>query len=184
MGRKRMKVYFARHGETKFNLKKILMGQRYDVDLNRTGIAQAEALALIVPREVNIIFCSTLKRAFHTAMIVSDKLRVAVKSSDELEERDLGNLSGKSWAEVEKLTGVSFPYIEEHFDIDLSKLKLEDIGVVKLRLMHFIAGLKRNYSDKVPLVVTHSGIIRVMYSLYPNTPKQDVKNASLHIFEI
>lgn len=179
-----MKIYLARHGETEFNLKKILMGQRYDVDLDKAGIAQAEALAQTVPPEVNIIFSSPLKRAYHTALIIADKLKLGVVSRDELEERDFGNLSGRSWADIEKETGVSLQHIEEHLDVDLSKFNSETINLVKVRLMHFLADLKKHYSDKTPLIVTHSGIIRIMYILYPNTPKQDVKNASLHVFDI
>ncbi len=179
-----MKIYFVRHGETEFNLKKILMGQRYDVDLDRTGVEQAKALAELVPDGVDIIFSSPLKRAFHTAMIIATKLNLSITSKEELEERDYGNLSGKSWDEVEKAVGISLQHIEEQLNVDLSKYAAESIGAVKLRLMHFLADIKKHHATKTPLVVTHSGIIRMMYNLYPETPKQDVKNASLHVFEI
>jgi len=180
-----MKVYFVRHGETEFNLKKILMGQRYDLDLNRKGVEQAKALAEIVPTEVNIIFSSPLKRAFHTAMIIATKLGLSITSRDELEERDYGSLSGMTWDEIEKKTGFSLEHIESHIGkVDLSKYGAESASVIRLRLMHFLADLKKNHHDRVPLVVAHSGIIRLMYEMYPNTPRQDVKNASLHVFEI
>ncbi len=179
-----MKIYLARHGETEFNLHKILMGQGFDIDIDKRGIKQAEELAKIVPREVNIIFSSPLRRAFHTAMIVSDALKVGVVRREELMERNFGKLQGKSWAEIEKTTGVSLDYIEEHLNVDLKQFNSEDVGLVKVRLMHFLADLKSEYSDKVPLVVTHSGIIRIMYILFPETPKLDVKNASIHTFEI
>ncbi|GAC1412353.1 MAG: hypothetical protein NVSMB66_1160 [Candidatus Doudnabacteria bacterium] len=179
-----MKVYLARHGETESNLKKILMGQRYDIDLDKTGLAQAEALAQMVPSDIDIIFASPLKRAYHTAIIIADKLKLGIISRDELEERDFGDLSGKSWDEIEKIVGVNLQHIEEHLDIDLSQFNTETIELVSLRLMHFLADLKKHYSDKTPLIVTHSGVIRIMYMLYPNTPKLDVKNASLHTFEI
>lgn len=179
-----MKVYFVRHGETEFNLKKILMGQRYDLDLDRKGIEQAKAIAEIVPKEVDIIFASPLKRAFHTAMIIATKLGLSITSREELEERDYGNLSGMSWDEIQKKVGFSLQQIEEQMNVDLSKFGAESNDLVKLRLMHFLADLKKNHSNRVPLVVAHSGIIRLMYNLYPNTPRQDVKNASLHVFEI
>jgi probable phosphoglycerate mutase len=179
-----MKVYFVRHGQTEFNLKKILMGQRFDVDLDRIGIAQAEELAAMIPKEVNLIFSSPLKRAYHTAMIIANKLNLSVITREELEERDYGSLSGKTWDEIEKEVGISLPHIEEQLNIDLSKYNSEKIDLIKFRLMHFLADLKKNYGDKVTVVVSHSGIIRIMYALYPSTPKLDVKNASLHTFEI
>lgn len=179
-----MKVYFARHGETEFNLRKILMGQKFDIDINKQGVEQAQELAAMVPADVNIIFASPLKRAAHTAKIVSKAKNLPVITREELEERDYGSLSGKTWDEIEKSVGVSLKDIEEHINTDLTKFHSENVNLVKVRLMHFLADLKKNYSDKTPLVVTHSGIIRLMYSLYPETPKKDVKNASLHVFEI
>lgn len=179
-----MKIYVARHGETEFNLHKILMGQRFDIDIDKRGVKQAEELANVVPVEVDMIFSSPLRRAFHTAMIISEKLKLGVVRRDELMERDFGNLQGKSWAEIEQVTGVSLEYIEDHLSVDLKKFHSEDISLVKVRLMHFLADLKKNYSDKTPLVVTHSGIIRILYIIFPNTPKLDVKNASVHVFEI
>jgi broad specificity phosphatase PhoE len=179
-----MRVYFARHGETTFNLKKILMGQRYDVDLDKTGITQAQELAAHIPTEVNLIFSSPLKRALHTASIIAEKKKLSVNIRDELRERDYGSLSGKSWAEIEKEVGFSLEHIEENLDVDLSRFSSESINLVRFRLMHFLADLKKHNSDKIPLVVAHSGIIRLMHQIYPKVAPQDTRNASLHVFEI
>ncbi len=179
-----MKIYVVRHGETEFNLHKMLMGQHFDIDLNKKGVQQAEELAEIIPAEVDIIFSSPLRRAFHTAVIIGNAKNLSVISRDELEERDYGSLSGKTWDEIEKTVGLSLEHIEEQLDVDLSKFNSETIGILKARLMHFLADLKKHYSDKKPLIVTHSGIIRLLYNIFPNTQKLDVKNASLHTFEI
>jgi broad specificity phosphatase PhoE len=179
-----MKVYFIRHGETKFNLKHILMGREIDGKLNTKGIAQAHEAAEMLDSNINLIFASPLKRAQQTAYIISDKLKVAVHSRDELAERSFGKLSGKTWDEIEQLTGSNLARIEEHFDIDLKKFEVETGSAMKIRLLHFLADLKKNYSDKTPLVVTHSGIVNLMYQLFPKTEKMETKNGTIHSFEI
>ncbi|MHB8871369.1 MAG: histidine phosphatase family protein, partial [Candidatus Doudnabacteria bacterium] len=116
-----MKVYFVRHGETKYNLLHILMGRRIDETLDKHGIGQAKEIARQLDNNVDIIFASPMKRAQQTAFIISNELKLSVHTRDELAERDFGKLTGKSWAEVEQLTGTNFQHIEEHLNVDLKK---------------------------------------------------------------
>ncbi len=179
-----MKVYFVRHGETKYNAEHVLMGSEVDAPLDEAGIAQAKEIASKLTHHIDIIFCSPLQRAMQTALIISNNEKLAIHPRPELEERDFGDLSGKPLDEVEKIMGISFKQIEAHFDIDVSKFHIESGKHMQLRLMHFLAELKAKYSDKTPLVITHSGIINLMYQLYPNTPHFEADNASIHSFEI
>lgn len=180
-----MKVYFVRHGETKFNLMHILMGREKDAELDKTGIAQAhEIAAKLKGTDANIIFASPLKRAQQTAFIISDALHLSVHTRDELAERYFGKLSGKSWDEIEKMTGHSLAEIEEHLNIDLRKYEVEAGSAMKLRLLNFLKDLKKHHAGQTPLVICHSGIINLMYQLYPATQKLETKNATIHTFEI
>ena len=60
-----MRLFILRHGQTDLNLARKVQGHM-DVDLNATGIEQAEDLAKVV-REKNLrfdaIYCSPLRRA-------------------------------------------------------------------------------------------------------------------------
>jgi probable phosphoglycerate mutase len=179
-----MKVYFVRHGETKYNLLHILMGRRIDETLDKHGVEQAKEIAIQLDHNVDIIFASPMKRAQQTAFIISNELKLSVHTRDELAERDFGKLTGKSWAEVEKLTGTNLQHIEEHLSVDLKKYNVESGSAMKMRLLHFLSDLKKEYPSRFPLVVCHSGIINLMYQIFPATKKIDTKNASIHIFEI
>ncbi len=179
-----MKVYFVRHGETKMNLFHLLMGSRINEVLDKKGIEQAHNVAKNLDPAVNIIFASPLKRAQQTAFIISDARNIAVHTRDELAERDFGKLTGKSWDEIQAMTGTSLEDIEEHLNLNLRNFDVEPGSAMKARLLHFLADLKKNYSDKVPLVVAHSGIINLMYQLYPEANHPQAANATIHAFEI
>ncbi len=179
-----MKVYFVRHGETKYNFLHILMGRRIDEVLDKHGVEQAKDIARQLDHNVDIIFASPMKRAQQTAFIISNELDLSVHTRDELAERDFGKLTGKTWAEVEQLTGSSLQYIEEHLSVDLKKYNVEPGSAVKMRLLHFLSDLKHDYASRFPLVVCHSGIINLMYQLFPETKKNKTQNASVHVFEI
>jgi probable phosphoglycerate mutase len=62
-----MRLIVVRHGETKENSKKILMGHRHGT-LSRKGVRQARETALRLSHEkIDIIFSSDLRRAKLTA---------------------------------------------------------------------------------------------------------------------
>ena len=90
-----MKVYFVRHGETKYNLLHLLMGSRIDEVLDKHGVEQAKEIAKKLDHNVDIVFASPMKRAQQTAFIISSELKLSVHTRDELAERDFGKLTGK-----------------------------------------------------------------------------------------
>ncbi|MBU6447693.1 phosphoglycerate mutase family protein [Patescibacteria group bacterium] len=179
-----MKIYFVRHGETKMNFFHLLMGSRINEQLDKKGIAQAHEVAQHLDPAVNIIFASPLKRAQQTAFIISNARNISVHTRDELAERDFGKLTGKSWDEIQEMTGVSLENIEENLNMNLRKFDVEPGSAMKARLLHFLADIKKNYSDKVPLIVAHSGIINLMYQMYPETQHPQAANGTIHVFEI
>ena len=65
-----MKVWITRHGQTDLNKKQLMQGV-YDEPLNETGIAQAEETRKkIGDMKFDAVYCSPLKRAKKTAMII------------------------------------------------------------------------------------------------------------------
>ena len=86
--------YFIRHGETDWNLKKMLQGQ-VDIPLNETGIKQAqEAVPFLVDKGITRIVTSPLFRAHKTAAIISEGLQVPLHTHEGLKERSWGKLEG------------------------------------------------------------------------------------------
>ncbi len=109
-----MKLFLIRHGETKYNLERRAIGHN-PVSLNTTGNRQAlltaEALAAHGPTAV---YSSPLPRAMETAGVISEKLKVEVRTRDNLKEADIGLLDGLTGQEMRQ----RYP--------DFMKLWLED----------------------------------------------------------
>ena len=88
-----MKIYLVRHGEVDSNLKKIY---NLEDDLNQTGIKQAENLKEKIQNlEYDIVYCSPLLRAKHTADIINFRKK-KILFDDRLKEREPGSLCRKT----------------------------------------------------------------------------------------
>ena len=93
-------IILARHGETEWNVEEIFRG-RIDVELNETGIKQAELLAEYL-RNINIeaVYSSPLKRALKTAEMIADCHRLEVEIAPGLIDFDFGKWQGLPHQEV------------------------------------------------------------------------------------
>ncbi|MFU7502124.1 MAG: histidine phosphatase family protein [Candidatus Tisiphia sp.] len=88
--------YFLRHGETDWNRHHIYMGSQ-DIPLNQTGENQArEASDILGKKGIKHIVTSPLMRAYRTAEIVNEKLKVDITIVPELAECCWGEYEGKS----------------------------------------------------------------------------------------
>lgn len=143
-----MKVYIVRHGEVPHNA----LGQynTADEDLTESGILQAEKLRDKIKNiSFDIIICSPLNRAKHTAEIINihnDKIIY----DDRIRERNCGDLSGKPLEVTNR---------EEYWNYN-TKIKYgtsEDIKLFFKRVYEFLDELKtKNYGSV--LIVAHSGV--------------------------
>ena len=100
-----MNIYFARHGETDWNIAKRIQGTT-DIPLNENGIRQAELLCDNLEKEkvhLGRIYSSYQKRALTTAEIVGARYHVPVKVMEGLEEMNLGLFEGHTWDEGDTL---------------------------------------------------------------------------------
>jgi broad specificity phosphatase PhoE len=179
-----MELTFVRHGETQHNKEHRLMGQRIDDDLNEQGLHQAEDLIKKLPKNVEVIFSSPLKRARQTAEIISKHLNKPVKISELLTERDFGSLSGKSWEEINDFVGKDLHAIDQSLHYDYGSFGGESISHVKSRLIKFIDELVHKHKIKRAIVVTHYGLIMIMDSLFPSKDKESLGNVSVHRYKI
>lgn len=85
----------VRHGETVANVEHVYQGQTHG-KLNEKGIAQAyELKEALHGQDIDIVFCSDLKRAVDTAEIITRDRDVEVVYDRRLRERFLGELQGK-----------------------------------------------------------------------------------------
>ena len=136
-----MKLYLVRHGQTDWNIKKQAQGVA-DIELNATGIAQAEALRDRIAAEdlhFDVVYASPLRRARKTAEIITNN-RPDIIYDDRLVERSYGDLEGKivDWDAL----GVDDLDIRQNTNIH----NLEPVQTVLARSKSFLDDLKSLYT--------------------------------------
>ena len=95
-----MKIILVRHGETEWNVAEIFRG-RIDIELNGTGIKQAELLAeYLTNLKIDAIYSSPLKRALRTAELIAGYQALKVNIARGLIDFDFGEWQGLSHQEV------------------------------------------------------------------------------------
>ncbi len=146
-----MKLYIVRHGQTEANVKHLFNG-RNQRDLTDFGVKQAKTLSSQMKNlNIDLIFCSPLKRTIHTANILNvNDLDIII--DDRLIERDFGSFTLKS---VDLIKDKSKLYSLEENEIE----EVESYKSVYTRVSNFIEELKKNYYEKNILIVTHGDIV-------------------------
>ena len=87
-----LRIYLARHGQTDWNVQRILQGWT-DTELNATGRKQAVELAeRLQGLRLDAIYSSTLRRSRETATVAARGRRV--ESLDGLREQSVGKFEG------------------------------------------------------------------------------------------
>ena len=93
-------IILVRHGETDWNVAEVFRG-RIDIELNETGIKQAELLAeYLSSSKVGAIYSSPLKRALKTAEVLARYHSLEVEIAPGLIDFDYGEWQGLSHQEV------------------------------------------------------------------------------------
>lgn len=151
-----MKVYIVRHGEVPHNALKQYNNQ--NEDLTKKGIKQAEELReKIKTINYDIVICSPLVRAKHTAKIINVKEKEMI-IDNRLEERNPGSLSGQSLDVTNR---------EEYWNYNTT-IKYgtsEDIKLFFDRVYNFLDELKTKNHESV-LIVAHSGVSKAFYGYF------------------
>ena len=99
----------VRHGQTNANKEKWIMAQRFDMELNEKGLADAEIVAdslaenELVKQPGVTIWSSPLRRALQSADAFAQGVDAERVTCPHFIERDFGTLSGKSWADLEEM---------------------------------------------------------------------------------
>jgi len=93
-------IILVRHGETDWNVAEVFRG-RVDVELNATGVKQAELLAEYLSNlGLNAIYSSPLQRALRTAEVIGEHNQLEVAVAPGLTDIDYGEWQGLSHQEV------------------------------------------------------------------------------------
>lgn len=139
-----VKITYFVHGTSTDNEDGISSGWK-DADLSELGVKQAKGLSTQNTDNFDIVFCSDLTRAVHSANLAF-KDRFRVQPDSRLRECNYGDYNGGKTADVEplqeKMVTERFPNGESYED-------------VKARLASFLEDLKKNYDGKHVAIVAH-----------------------------
>jgi broad specificity phosphatase PhoE len=98
-------IILARHGETDWNRAEVFRG-RIDVELNKTGLKQAELLGHYLSEvKIEAVYSSPLKRALKTAEMIAGYQTLEVNIVWGLIDFDYGEWQGLSHQEVKDRYG-------------------------------------------------------------------------------
>ncbi|OGE32079.1 hypothetical protein A2631_03095 [Candidatus Daviesbacteria bacterium RIFCSPHIGHO2_01_FULL_44_29] len=184
MKQKYCTLYIVRHGQTDWNVQKLLQGQQ-DSALTELGITQAKELQETL-REIHFdgIFSSDLLRTKKTAEIIVLERQLAVQTTKLLRERNFGKFEGRPYAELDKEIAESFKDYEKLSDEQKFKFKTADIESDEelfLRFNIWLREIAAAFAGKTILVVSHGGMIRSLlihlgYGTYSQIPHSGIAN--------
>jgi len=87
-------IIIARHGQTEWNVGEVFRG-RIDIELDETGVKQAELLAEYLSRvKIDAIYSSPLKRALSTAKVIASNHQLEVEIAPGLIDFNYGEWQG------------------------------------------------------------------------------------------
>jgi broad specificity phosphatase PhoE len=93
-------IILIRHGETEWNVQEVFRG-RIDVELNETGVREAELLAEYLGGvKVEAVYSSPLRRALKTAEMIARYHKLKVEIAPGLIDFDFGQWQGLPHQEV------------------------------------------------------------------------------------
>ncbi len=169
------RTFIARHGETVFNATGRMQGQLHvHTPLTSRGFAQADemgrALALFLgTRQPLDLWSSSAGRALQTLAIVAEHIEAdwhAARTDDRLQEIDVGDWSGRSYAEIEAEIG---PFVDREAGL-FTRVPSggESYGDVAARLEGWIVDAGQTRGDR--LVLMHGMSARVLRGLLLGLP--------------
>ena len=159
-------LILARHGETDWNRDGRFQGHA-DPPLNDRGREQARALADAVAGErIEAVYASDLRRAHETAQIVAARKGLEVVVDPDLRERDVGEWSGLTYAEIE----ARWPGAERW-----------QVGETPEAMAERVVAAVRRIAAEHPggrvLVVSHGGPIRAIRAAAARLPYAEHRKA-------
>jgi broad specificity phosphatase PhoE len=165
-----VRLLLVRHGETTWNQENRWQGQA-DVPLSDAGRVQARLLAQRLradDRRVHAIYASDLSRAFETAEILSEMLRMPLNPDSGWREMNIGVWSGLTTAEVIERHAVEWERLRA--GEDLPRGGGETFAQFQGRIIQSAQRLAQRHIGEQIVIVTHGGVVRAFLLHCRNLP--------------
>jgi len=157
-------IYVVRHGQTEFNVKKIIGGTLEPNPLSKIGKKQAYKLGKkFKDVKIDFIYSSDLSRARETAEIIASFKNMPVSIDKLLRERRWGKLQGKIFDEAQKIYKKAFIKEAKIEGEDALNFKyvpdMESLKNTVNRFKRFLKKMVVKHPGKITLVVCHFDIM-------------------------
>jgi probable phosphoglycerate mutase len=180
-------ICLIRHGETPWNIERRIQGHT-DIGLNNAGVDQAQAAAKWLStnhREISQIYSSDLSRAWLTATLIGDALKISPIPDSHLRERRYGNFEGLTYQQAQD----QFPAEYVSFETRIPDYAIpgggESLNDLFTRITQSLQKIMGAHPGETLAIVCHGGVLDIVNRFVRNTPlnqKRDfeVPNAGLN----
>ena len=156
------RIVFLRHGETDWNVKRVIQGWK-GTGLNALGLRQA-ALAARRVRSMDLgigaVLCSDLKRAKQTAAALGKALGLRPQPRADLRERGFGDWEGQSVDAVLARFKLGPKTRTDPF-LAFDPKGGESMKAFAKRMGGFLAAVLKEHAGTTVAAVTHGGPVRI-----------------------
>lgn len=168
------KLILVRHGYSEANHDGTFTGQR-DVDLNEIGYKQASLAARYIAENYNVdaIYSSDLKRAYNTALPISQKTGIDIITTPAFREIKGGEFEGVSFPELIKKAEYQI------FRNDTGNSVFpggETMREVAERVMSKLSLICKENDSKTVVITTHANPMRVIKTMCIYNDINEMKN--------
>ena len=168
-----------RHGETEWNREGRFQGHLNSA-LNQEGLAQARALGERLARErIDLLLCSDLGRALQTASAIAMRSGHEIVIEPRLRERRMGIFQGLTPAEVQARHPEDYARFKNH-DPDYVIPGGESMRQLFERSVACFTELAERYAGLTLAVVTHGGVLAMLYRHARAMPLEAPRDFTLH----
>ena len=181
-------IYVVRHGETDWNKDSRFQGQT-DVPLNEKGREQAIALGPLMQQlQLESAYSSSLARAYQTAEIALQELKLTVFRDDRLRETNIGAAEGMTLDQIIAKFGNEAIAKWRSYDerlLDFKFVNGESKRQMMFRVRSVMLDIAQNSNRKNIGVFAHGMVMRAMTFVFGSGIPWDhhaFANGSVHHF--
>lgn len=162
-------LYITRHGETEWNTEKRMQGW-LDSNLTENGIKNAISLGeRLKETELTAIYSSSSGRTKATTNLIRGARDIPVIYDENLREIKLGQWEGKTHTSIKEM------YQSEYESFWNAPHLFKTVGgetfeETRARAVQVLNRIKGEYKSGNILIVTHSVVIKCLYSFFKNSP--------------
>lgn len=181
-------IFFIRHGETDWNREKRFQGHT-DIPLNDLGREQALSLcSRMVELKIDLVVSSSLTRAYETALIAIQDIKLPIQKDDRFKETNVGEAEGLTYEQMAEKFGVH--HIErwrsyEERDLDIRYPNGESKRQMMIRVREAILDIAQSNSNQNIAIFAHGMVMRALTFAFQQGVEWDLtlfSNGSIHHF--